>query len=93
LDVGEKLTILWGVWVQIVRLPCRREGIIGVWMPFTVLGNGFLELLFPNITPRADSITNDFDIELRHLAQGRSQHAPEETIGKYTERKKRRRGM
>jgi hypothetical protein len=46
-------------------------------MPFLVLSNRCLELLLPDIAPGANSVADDFDIELRHSSNCGFKHAKE----------------
>jgi hypothetical protein len=44
-------------------------------MEFLVGGDSLLELLLAYITPRADSVADDLNLELRHSAQCGPEHA------------------
>jgi hypothetical protein len=68
-------TCLRRVRIQIIWLPCCREGVIGARILLLVLRNGRLQLLLPDIAPGAHSVADDLDVELRHPAESRFKHA------------------
>jgi hypothetical protein len=80
-------TCLRRVGIQVIWLPCCREGVIGARILFLVLRNGGLELLLPDITPGAHSVADDLDVELRHLAKCRFKHAKEKKDNMFKELK------
>jgi hypothetical protein len=51
-------------------------------MQFFIRPDGFIHLLFANIAPWTNGITNDLNVEIRHLAQGLSEHKFERDRGK-----------
>lgn len=60
--------------IQIERQPSCAELILLVRMLLLVCFDGLVQLLFTHITPRANGITNNFDVEFRHFAEGGPEH-------------------
>ena len=66
--------LLRRIWDQIIRLPSCRKGITRLRIAFLISLYGFIHLLFTNIAPWADSVADDLDIEVRHLAKTGAEH-------------------
>lgn len=43
-------------------------------MQFLVRLDSFIQLLLPNVAPGTHSVADDFNIEVGHIAKGRSEH-------------------
>ena len=67
-------THFWGAWIEVEWHPCCRELIVRARVQLLVGTDSLLEFLFPYVAPRANSVADNFDVELRHHAQSRPEH-------------------